>query len=114
MRLIDCSSAASQNPGNGCVTSGRPPDCFQVIATGMLFVPNASCRARAALAPIVAKLPAYDGYGGVGSSGSHVGSGSVAGLRSVAASRIAVTGRHRPNTNLLVCVVISASWMDTL
>ena len=63
---------------------------------GCRSVPKASCSARAALAPMQAMLPAYDGYGGVVINGSHVASGSVAGLRSSSASRIAVTGRQRP------------------
>ena len=34
-------------------------DCFQVAVMATSSVPNASCRARAALAPIQAMLPAY-------------------------------------------------------
>ena len=41
------------------------------------------------------------GIGGVGSSGVHVGSASVAGLPSFAASRIAVTGRQKLSWNLV-------------
>src|SRR5262245_26179416 len=61
-----------------------------------------------------AALPAYDGYGGVASSGVHIGSGSVAGLRSSAARRMAVTGRHSPYVNLLVNDVCRPSWRLTL
>src|SRR5687767_15920212 len=95
IRESACSCATSHSVVYVCVTSG-PLLCFQVALTATSFVPMASAITRAALAPIVAMLPAYDGYGGVGISVDHVASGSVAGLRSVSAWRIAVTGRHTP------------------
>ena len=54
-------------------------------------------------------LPGWPGYGGVGMSGVHAASRSVASLPSVWASRMAVTGRQNPYRNLPVNDVISAS-----
>src|SRR5262245_19785053 len=114
MRAMASSSAACQKPSKCRVTLESPPGRLQVIATGTSLVPHTSWRARAALAPIVARLPAYEGYGGVVIRGSQVESGSVSGFRSMSAARIAVTGRHTPYTNLLACVVWRASWIETL
>ena len=96
-----------------CVTSGSPPDCRQVAVTGMSLVPKASCSARAALAPMrrhVAGIRRIRRRREQRQPAS--ASGSVAGLRSVSACRIAVTGRHRPYTNLLVCAVCRPSCTD--
>ena len=112
MRAMASSSAACQKPSKCRVTPGSPPGRLQVTATGTSFVPQTSWRARAALAPIVARLPAYAGYGGVVIKGSQVESGRI-GIQIMSAARIAVTGRHTPYTNLLACVVWRASWIET-
>ena len=56
-------------------------------------MPQTSWSARAALAPIAARLPAYAGYGGVVIKGSQAESGSVSGFRSVSAARLCLSYR---------------------
>src|SRR4030095_16034692 len=109
MRLRACCTARSSKPVKLQVTLAKPPVRGNVTENGMSSRPNASWSARALAAPMHAALPAYEGYGGVVSNGIHVGSGSVAGLRSSAARWMAVTGRHNPYVNLLVNHVMRPS-----
>ena len=57
-------------------------------------VPSVRASTAAAAPPCTAWAESWSGMGGVVSSGVHVGSAVVLGLPSVAASRIAVTGRQ--------------------
>src|SRR4051794_826564 len=97
MRLIPASSAAAQKLGNRRFTPGRPSD---VVSNLISSVPKNSARTVAA-APLKLLCPdVYDGNDGVVRSGSQFGSGSVAGLWSLSASRIAWTGRQKWKWNL--------------
>src|SRR4029450_13903922 len=101
MRLRACCTARSSKPVKIQVTSAEPPVRGNVTENGMSSRPNPSWSARAPEAPKHDALPAYDGYGGVASSGVQFASASVSGLRSSAARRMAVRGRHTPSGDLL-------------
>ena len=77
MRLRACCTARSSKPVKLQVTLAKPPVRGKVTENGRSSRPNPSSSARAPAAPKHAALPAYDGYGGVVSSGVHVESKSV-------------------------------------
>src|SRR5262249_46669617 len=91
MRLRPASSAADWKLANDRSTPGS---ASELVTNGS--PPNNRVRTVAA-APLKVLWPEmYSGNGGVAISGSQLGSAAVAGLPSVSASGIAVTGRQNP------------------
>src|SRR5262249_29655946 len=91
-RLRAFSLAAAEKLANEGVTPGRSG---VVEVKAMSSVPKNPARAVAAAAPYALCPDEYDGCAGVASSGVQVGSAAVAGLPSVSAARMAVTGRQK-------------------
>src|SRR5262245_35320936 len=75
----------------------------------MSSVPKNPARAVAAAAPYALCPDEYDGCAGVAISGVQVGSAAVAGLPSVSAARMAVTGRQKLYVYLVSQVAMYAS-----
>src|ERR1700730_6310982 len=91
MRLRPHSCASAEKLGYVRVIPGNESD----VAVTRVSSPKHSA-STAAPAPLKELCPdTYDGNGGVGSSGCQSGSGSVSGLSSSAAWRMAVIGRHK-------------------
>src|SRR5262245_29754483 len=91
MRLRPASRAAAEKLVNERVTPGNAGDVSEKDCSS----PYTLARTSAAAALIVLCAPGYDGSGAVfPASGSQFGSATVAGLPSLSASRIAVTGRQ--------------------
>src|ERR1700730_1175766 len=90
MRLRPASFAAAWNPSNDRVIPGRASEDTVRCVFG-----SKKAESTAAAASLMALwAPGYDGSAAVGTRGVHGGLPIVAGLPSVSAKRMAVTGRH--------------------
>src|ERR1700746_1003989 len=91
MRLRPASSAAARKLSNDRVTPGSAGE----VTENDSWSPKNRVSTSAQAALIVLCAPGYEGSAGVlPASGSQFGSATVAGLPSVSAGWIAVTGRH--------------------
>src|SRR5690606_36102421 len=110
-RLMPASLAAASKPEKLRTTPGVPSE---VVEKGMASLPKNDANTVAAPRLKVLCPDVYSGNGGVGISELQVTSGSVSGLPSVSASRMAEIGRHRSYVNFASQQEIAASAMVRL